>query len=117
MWLMGTKIENQRYYQKNKAKYAKRSQEQFEANRAFIAKYKSDKACKCGETHPACLQFHHRDPTQKDIAIADAVRKRWSLARIQKEINKCDIICANCHLKLHYNKDWVTSLTVKALAS
>ena len=57
--------------------------------------------CKlCPETHPACLDFHHRDGTRKEFNIGVA-NGTVSLKRIMKEVAKCDILCANCHRKLH----------------
>jgi hypothetical protein len=55
----------------------------------------------CPECHPACLEFHHRDPKQKDIDVSRAARNGWSIERIKKEIAKCDVMCSNCHRKLH----------------
>lgn len=55
---------------------------------------------KCGETHIACLEFHHRDPKSKITEISLSVA-RWSINRIKTEIAKCDLLCANCHRKLH----------------
>lgn len=56
---------------------------------------------RCGENHPACLQFHHKDVSQKDIEISTAAHAGWSLASIQEEIAKCEVLCANCHFKEH----------------
>jgi hypothetical protein len=58
--------------------------------------------CKlCPESHPACLDFHHRDPEHKVMPVSKAVRKGWSKERLLKEISKCDCLCSNCHRKLH----------------
>ncbi len=60
-------------------------------------------ACEeCGESHPACLDFHHTDPSEKEVAISRIRLKGWSTKRIMKEIKKCRVLCANCHRKLHY---------------
>lgn len=48
-----------------------------------------------------CLQFHHTDPTEKEIEIGNLGSMGWGLARMQKEIDKCVIVCANCHFKIH----------------
>jgi hypothetical protein len=56
---------------------------------------------RCPETHPACLDFHHRDGEQKTLSIAAAVRK-WPLERVLIEVGKCDVLCSNCHRKLHW---------------
>jgi hypothetical protein len=55
----------------------------------------------CGENHPACLQFHHPDPTAKEAGVSDAVRRGWSRKRILTELAKCEVLCANCHAKHH----------------
>jgi len=66
---------------------------------------KSTLSCvRCGESHPACIQFHHSDPKQKDISLSDAVRKGWGRERILAEAAKCEVLCANCHRK-HHAKD------------
>ncbi len=58
-------------------------------------------ACKiCGESRSACLDFHHRDASKKDADVSVAIA-HWSIKRLQKEIDKCDIICSNCHRVLH----------------
>jgi len=49
----------------------------------------------CGETRIVCLQFDHRDPSQKDRDISDMMKR--SLARLRAEVAKCDVVCANCH--------------------
>ncbi len=46
---------------------------------------------------PAVYDFHHRDPAEKAVSIAQA--KSW--AAIERELPKCDLVCANCHRKIH----------------
>jgi hypothetical protein len=62
---------------------------------------KSRLVCPCGESHPACIQFHHIDAETKEVSVSDAIKRRWSKARILVEIEKCEVLCANCHIKLH----------------
>lgn len=67
----------------------------------WIDDYKQGKKCLlCPEHDPICLDFHHRDPSAKEFVISLGVA-RASLQRIQNEIAKCDLICSNCHRKLH----------------
>lgn len=56
---------------------------------------------KCPENHPACLTFHHVHPIDKEITISQAVSWCWSKKRILKEMEKCIVLCSNCHLKFH----------------
>lgn len=53
----------------------------------------------CGEKDVICLGFHHRDPSTKLFDIA--TKKTGAKAGLAAEIAKCDVICANCHLKEH----------------
>jgi hypothetical protein len=53
----------------------------------------------CGETEPCCLDFHHlRD---KDQLISVMIGHGCCWATIKKEIDKCAIVCSNCHRKIH----------------
>ena len=68
----------------------------------FLA-YKSKLNCEeCGFTDWRALQFHHKNPRNKDLELASTVGKGWSLNKIKKEIRKCKCLCANCHQILHF---------------
>ena len=56
----------------------------------------------CGESRPACLTFHHRDPSDKLIEVSILVTRHNKRERILAEIAKCDVMCANCHADLHF---------------
>lgn len=58
---------------------------------------------RCGERDPCCLEFHHKDPSQKTGAIA--VLCGWSWKRLEAEIAKCVVLCANCHCRAHASRD------------
>jgi hypothetical protein len=49
----------------------------------------------------ASLVFHHLDPSKKDFNISHKNIKSWE--RIKKEIDKCVLLCQNCHGEVHYN--------------
>ena len=74
-------------------------------NRLKYEEFKVGKKCLlCNENHPACLDFHHKDGTKKSDRISKMVgRVPWK--RLLEEIEKCDILCANCHRKLHYPEE------------
>ena len=59
---------------------------------------------RCGESAPECIQFHHRDPAEKEITVSDAITNGWSKDRILGELAKCEALCANCHLKHHWDE-------------
>ena len=93
------------YYKNNREQQVRVRKEYRQNNRIWFDEYKSTLKCKeCPENNPACLDFHHRDPSKKEVTLGDAVRMGWSKERTLKEIEKCDVLCANCHRKLHYNE-------------
>lgn len=50
----------------------------------------------------AALDFHHKDPAQKDFAIsAKGHTRSWDKVKI--ELDKCVLVCANCHREIHYS--------------
>ena len=71
--------------------------------RKFIYEIKLKSVCRCGECHPACLDFHHKDEHKKQYQISYMARDLCSIKRIKLEIAKCIILCANCHRKYHAN--------------
>jgi hypothetical protein len=59
--------------------------------------YKATLQCgHCGESDPRCLDFHHRNPTEKVFNVS----RQRTIEALKKEIAKCDILCANCHRKV-----------------
>lgn len=93
------------FYKKNPEKYALRKlqiKERQKEIRQQVQEYKKTVACvRCGFSHPAAIDFHHRDPKNKTIEISLIWRKGWSWAKIQTELDKCDALCRNCHAILH----------------
>lgn len=70
--------------------------------KAAIHTIKKQNGCTfCAEDEPICLDFHHLDPTEKDINVSDALKRGWTVERMQKEIDKCITVCSNCHRKVH----------------
>ena len=65
--------------------------------------YKGGKCEICGYDKCLCaLDFHHLDPTQKDFTISDSNIYK-NLDKLKEEVDKCILVCANCHRELHYN--------------
>lgn len=63
--------------------------------------YKGGICQDCLSTFPAaCYDFHHEDPKQKDFSISKIKSLKWSEV-IEKELNKCSLLCANCHRLRH----------------
>lgn len=55
---------------------------------------------KCGDTRVYVLDYHHRDKEDKQFTIGKF--KKGSFALIQEEIDKCAVLCANCHREFHF---------------
>ena len=53
--------------------------------------------CKCGDKRHYIIDFHHLDPSQKEVSVSDA-----SMAKIKSESKKCILLCRNCHAEFHY---------------
>lgn len=63
--------------------------------------YKGGCCVKCGYNKcDAALEFHHLDPTQKDYTIAN-VRMTNFNDSVKSELDKCILVCANCHREIH----------------
>ena len=62
--------------------------------------YKGGCCVSCGyNQHPAALQFHHKVPTEKEVTWTKLRLRSWD--KIIEELDKCEILCANCHSILH----------------
>lgn len=90
-----------RHYEANKSSFAKRVRDRRNHVKKWYAEYKSTLSCSCGESHYACLDFHHVDPSLKEEAINTMVRTGTTIERLKAEIAKCIVLCSNCHRKLH----------------
>lgn len=90
---------NQIYKASIKAKSEKHKQKTIK----MISDFKSLYGCLfCHEKDSCCLQFHHLNPSEKDFEIHGGSKR--NVESYKKEIQKCEIVCANCHLKIHANK-------------
>lgn len=56
---------------------------------------------RCGYSKcTAALHFHHLIPEHKEFALSSAINKNWML--VLKELDKCVLLCANCHAEEHH---------------
>jgi len=59
----------------------------------------------CGEANTVVLEFDHvGEKGTKEFNISDAVRRGLSLKKVEEEIAKCEVRCANCHRKKTYER-------------
>lgn len=94
------------WYHNNKASALETRRRRYQKLRDQVRVYKSERGCsQCGEKHPACLEFHHPDPSIKEMNPQEmVVKKGWSFEKLKAELEQLTVLCANCHRKLHY--DW-----------
>ena len=71
----------------------------YQKKKAFINAQKC-RCEKCGDTRVYVLEFHHKDKEEKEFTIGKI--KKGNLDLIQNEIDKCIVLCANCHREFHY---------------
>ena len=97
-------LEYQRQWEReNKDKRRAYNKKYREKMRKWYNDLKSTMSCMdCGESHIACIVFHHRNPKEKRFNVADRQSVTSSKKRLLEEIAKCDVLCSNCHRKRHY---------------
>lgn len=73
-----------------------------------IWKYLSGKCCvECGITNLIVLEFDHIEPNDKCGNISDLARDGYSIKNLQREMEKCQVLCANCHrIKTAKERGW-----------
>ena len=83
-------------YSKQKLNKAKDRMETFR-------EYKKTLKCnRCGYDDYRALQFHHTDDNKEGTPSVIARFKSWE--NVMKELNKCEVLCANCHQIHHYKE-------------
>ena len=93
---------NKAHYEGNREYYRIKNRKAKDALKARFSEFKSNLSClHCGESANVVLDFHHRDGTTKEFGIAEGLR-RYSWQRVLDEIEKCDVLCANCHRRHHH---------------
>ena len=90
------------HYLANKEKYCRKAREWDKQFYDWWWEYKSQYSCsRCGEDHPACIQFHHVGEKEDNVS---SLLGTGNKEKIIQEIAKCIPLCANCHFKEHYKR-------------
>ncbi len=93
------------WYSQNKKSEIVHIKRRKKALKKWLAEYKLGLKCeRCPENHPSTLDFHHINKN-KEAGITVLVSNGRSITNIKKEIDKCIVLCSNCHRKEHYNKN------------
>jgi hypothetical protein len=91
-----------RWYQKNKAKQIASVRERSKRIRESVYEYKRSKPCMdCNVQYPHYVMEFDHVRGEKIANVADMINRNTTL-RVWEEIEKCDLVCANCHrLRTH----------------
>jgi cytochrome c553 len=102
------------HYLRNRAEILIKTAEKKKTLRAEWNVFKCTLKCaKCGFNHPAALDFHHEDPSKKDREVSWFI-KNHQYAKAKEEVQKCIVLCANCHRIHHYEEN---SVKIQPLAT
>lgn len=72
--------------------------------RQKVSAYKAERGCEeCGTTDSRVLDLHHRDGEEKVMAVSQMMARR-SWAAVKVEMDKCRVLCANCH-RIEHSSD------------
>lgn len=93
---------NQRWYYKNRRKEIDKKERRRAEMRRWVHDYKAAECecARCGEGDPACLDFHHTG--EKELSVSNMVSYGYGKVALRDEIERCVVLCANCHRKEHY---------------
>jgi hypothetical protein len=73
----------------------------FRARKKQAVAYMGSRCVDCGGTFPYYVyDFHHLDPTRKEVQFNSLRRRSWE--KIKAELDKCILLCANCHRIRHW---------------
>lgn len=76
---------------------------QYQYKKNIFEQQKAQQTCvKCGESRGYVLDFHHLDPSKKEETVARMTSNKYNVEDIQKEVDKCIVLCANCHREFHH---------------
>lgn len=85
-----------KYFQDSKKHHHELNILRKQETRQWIVEYFLLHLCiDCGEKDPVVLEFDHR--SDKTMEISDMLSLGYSIPKIELEIAKCDVRCANCH--------------------
>jgi hypothetical protein len=74
--------------------------ERMRHTKRLCIEYKGGKCEKCGyDKYDGALEFHHLDPSKKDFEISK--KKATNIDSLKPELDKCILLCSNCHRELH----------------
>lgn len=109
------------WYEKNRARLSEKARARYQENieqrreyarnrqrerRQFVTEFKEQHPCACcgGRFPGIVMEFHHPRGRDKEGAVSDMIREGVNLERIKAEMEKCELLCANCHRLAHWRE-------------
>jgi hypothetical protein len=94
-----------KHYENNKEQYYRRNREKKDAMRAHLRTVKDVPCMDCGMKYPYyVMDLDHREPSKKSGNI-NTIMTKGSWKKFLVEIDKCDVVCANCHRERTWKKE------------
>jgi hypothetical protein len=92
------------YYERNKETVKATSKKNSKAYKDKWRSFKATLSCKqCGQNHVATFDFHHIDSSTKEVSVNQLIKNR-AYKKAMEEVEKCIVLCANCHRIHHYEE-------------
>lgn len=96
------RVYRREHYLANRQMYIDKASVWYAQFKVWWNDFKSKLSCsRCGENHPATLDFHHTSDN-KEANVSTLVQS-GNRERLLREVEKCIVLCSNCHRKEHYN--------------
>lgn len=86
-----------KYYENNKAKHISAVAIQNERKREWFRELKAHPCTDCGVSYPYYVMDFDHITDDKEINPSAMINHGWSKERILKELEKCELVCSNCH--------------------
>lgn len=78
--------------------------------KSLCIEYLGGRCIKCGyDRCVKALTFHHRDSHQKSFTLSQRLDAAWDILRV--ELDKCDLLCFNCHMEEHCELNLMSGIT------
>ena len=93
------KESGKKYYQVDRVKKLKKRRKTIRERKDILVASRGGKCEHCHQSYiySGVYDFHHKDPTIKEFGIASGLTRHLPMEDLLKEIDKCLMLCANCH--------------------
>lgn len=89
-------------YKNKEDLYKAQKRHRIKVRRKLLDFLSTKKCVDCGEKDPIVLEFDHKKPRKKFKTVSRMLSGHYSWDSVMREINKCEVRCANCHRRKTY---------------